>query len=70
MLNNYCGHQEEPAILISRLLLCVRGTYVATASFRLPLRMSGMHRTKKRNVATHVWTFYHSESSITRNLSL
>ena len=55
MHNSYCGWQEEPAILISRLFLCVHGTYVATASFRLPLRMNGMHRTKKRNLTTHVF---------------
>ena len=43
---NCCGRQEEPVILISRLLLCIRRMYVASIRFGLPLRMNGMHKTQ------------------------
>ena len=42
-----CGRQEEPAIVISRLLLRMRHMYVdSSCLFGLPLRMNGMHRTQ------------------------
>ena len=40
-----CGRQEEPAILMSRLLLSTHHMYVVSFRFELPLRMNGMHRT-------------------------
>ena len=62
-----CGREEEPAILISTFLLRMRRTYVA--SFGLPLRMNGMHRTQfdhthldlstTRNLITRVLTICH-----------
>ena len=40
-----CGQQEEPAILIFRLLLHMHRIYVASVNlFGLRLRMNGMHR--------------------------
>ena len=40
-----CGRQEEPTILMSRLLLRTHRMYVVSFRFELPLRMNGMHRT-------------------------
>ena len=46
-----CGRQEEPSILISRLLLRTHRMYVCSQlSFGLPLRMNGMHRTQFNHV--------------------
>ena len=56
----YCGRQEEPAILISRLLLRMRRMCVGQHSFGLPLRIYGIH--SERTLITRVWTFYHSLS--------
>ena len=42
----YGGRQEEPSILISRLLIRMRRMYVASIRFGLPLRMNGMYRTQ------------------------
>ena len=48
----FCGRQEEPAILISRLLLRMRRMYLAS------IRLTS---TKNEwNLITRVWTFYHS----------
>ena len=44
---SYCGWQEEPAILISRLFLCVHGTYVA--SLILDFHLEWMECTERRN---------------------
>ena len=42
-----CRQQEEPAILIFRLLLHMHHMYVASINlFGLPLKMNGMHRTQ------------------------
>ena len=42
-----CRQQEEPAILIFRLLLHMHRMYVASINlFGLPLKMNGMHRTQ------------------------
>ena len=43
-LKGYFGQQEEPAILISRLLFTHASHVCSQHSFGLPLRMSGMHR--------------------------
>ena len=53
----YCGRQEEPAILISRLLLRMRHMYVA--SIRLDFHWEWMEYTK-RDLITRVSTFYPS----------
>ena len=44
----YCGRQEEPAILISRLQVDItHASHVCSQHlFGLPLRMNGMHRTQ------------------------
>ena len=52
----YCGWQEEPAILNSRLLLGMRRMYVAI--IHLDFNLEWMERTE-RNLITRVWTFYH-----------
>ena len=56
-----CGRQEEPAIVISRLLLRMRRMYVASSClFGLPLRMNGMRRTQFDHARLHL--------QLTRNL--
>ena len=55
----YCGRQEEPAILIFRLLLPMRRMYVA--SFHLDFHEEWME-CKECNLIIRVWTL------ITRNL--
>ena len=45
-INHCVTCKEEPAILISRLLLCTHRMYVVSFRFGLPLRMNGMHRTQ------------------------
>ena len=48
-----CGRKEEPAVLISRLLLNMHCMYVAS------IHLNGMHRTSF-NLMTRIWTLYHS----------
>ena len=55
----YCGRQEEPAILISRLLLRMRRMY--EGSIPLDVHLEWMESTK-RNLITRVSTFYPSLS--------
>ena len=54
----HCGRQEEPVILISRLLLRMPGKYVA--SFKKWMECT------KMNLITRVWTFFHSLSDHAR----
>ena len=46
LLGFFCRQQEEPTILICRLLLCMCGMYVAQHSFGLPVRMNATYRTQ------------------------
>ena len=50
-LNIYWGRQEEPAILVSRLLLRTRRMYVAS------IRLEWMKCSTERNLITRVSTF-------------
>ena len=45
MLTFWCGRQEEPAVLISRLIITHASRVRNQLSFGLPLRMNGMYRT-------------------------
>ena len=56
MASSYCGRQEEPAILISRLLLRMRRMYVA--GFRLDFHGEWMDCTE-RNLIMRVLTDCH-----------
>ena len=58
-LKGYFGQQEEPTILISRLLLRMRHLYVVR--IHLDFHYEWMECTEC-NLIMRVWTFYHSKS--------
>ena len=70
---SYCGRQEEPVTLISRLLLRMRRMYVCSQhSFWLLLRMNGIHRRQSYDarfdlLSLVIWSHVFS-LSVTRNL--
>ena len=56
MLTFWCGRQEEPAVLISRLIITHASHVRNQLSFGLPLECI------ERNLITRFWTFKHSQS--------
>ena len=58
MLTFWCGQQEEPAVLISRLIITHASHVRNQLSFGLPLECI------ERNLITRFWTFKHSQSRV------